>query len=68
MELYERVELLEQAENLISQAIENLEIALKGTSEFNHASSYIIPNLKTWIGNGNPYDTTVRDYIENLEK
>lgn len=68
MEETERFELLEEAEDLISQAIENIEIALRGTRQFNHANSYLIPHLKTWVGNGNPYDTSIRDYIENLEK
>jgi hypothetical protein len=68
MEVTERFELLEEAEGLIFQAIENIQTALKGTAEFTHASFYIIPHLKTWVSNGNPYDTSIRDYIENLEK
>lgn len=68
MELIERVELLEEAESLILQAIENIKIALKGTGEFEHANSYIIPHLKTWIGDGNPYDTSIRNYIENIQE
>jgi hypothetical protein len=68
MEASERFELLEEAEGLIFQAIENIETALRGTGQFNHANSYLIPHLKTWVGNGNPYDTSIRDYIESLEK
>ena len=62
----ERVRLLEEAGDLISTAIENIEIALKGTDNYNHAKSYIIPHLNTWIGNGNPHDTSVYNYIEQL--
>lgn len=68
MEVTERIELLEEAENMIFEAIANIETALHKTSEFNHANSYLIPHLKTWVGNGNPYDTSIRDYIEKLEK
>jgi hypothetical protein len=68
MEVAKRFELLEEAEELISQAINNIQIALKGTGEFDHANSYIIPHLKNWVGDGNPYDTSIRNYIENLEK
>jgi len=63
----ERIQLLNEAGDLISQAIENIKQALRGTPEYNHASAYIIPHLQTWIGNGNPYDKSVYSYIDNLE-
>lgn len=68
MKISERIESLEQAEALIEEAIYLIENAVSGTSEEAHARSYIIPHLKTWIGQGNPYDTSIPDYIENLLK
>ena len=67
MENYERIEKLEEAESLISEAIDLIVESLRGTKNYNHENSYIIPHLKTWIGMGNPYDTSIGDYIEMLE-
>ena len=68
MELSDRIDLLNEAGDLIAQAIGNIEEALKGTSEEAHARAYIIPHLSTWIGNGNRYDVDVYKYIEHLER
>jgi hypothetical protein len=67
MENYERIEKLEEAESLINEAIDLIVESLSGTKHYDHANSYIIPHLKTWIGLGNPYDTSIGDYIEMLE-
>ena len=63
-----RIQLLEQAGDLIAEAISKIEEALDGTSEEAHARAYIIPHLSTWIGNGNRYDVDVYKYIEHLER
>jgi hypothetical protein len=62
----ERIELLENAEQLIAEAIANIEEALYGTDNENLANAYIIPHLNTWIGNGNPYDKSIDKYIDDL--
>jgi hypothetical protein len=66
METPDRVQMLEEASDLIATAIELIKEALKGTSEQSHANTYIIPHLNTWIGNGNPYDKSIDKYIESL--
>lgn len=68
MDINERIEMLEEAAEDIAQAIEKIEYALSGTSQENHADAYIIPHLKTWIGNGNPYDKDIYEYIESLRE
>lgn len=67
MENYERIEKLGEAESLISDAIDLIVESLRGTKNYDHANSYIIPHLKTWIGMGNPNDTSIGNYIEMLE-
>lgn len=62
-----RIQLLEEAGDLIAEAIGKIDEALEGTSHHSHALGYIIPHLNTWIGNGNRYDTDVYKYIEYLK-
>ena len=63
-----RIQLLEQAGDLIAEAISKIEEALDGTSEEAHARAYIIPHLSTWIGNGNSYNVDVYKYAESLRR
>lgn len=68
MEIDEREQLLQEAGQYIAQAVELIREALSDTSQEGHAQAYIIPHLQTWIGEGNPYDTSVYDYIDNLRQ
>lgn len=67
MENTERIELLNEAERLIAEAIGNITTALKGTSQETEANAYIIGHLNSWIGNGNPYDKSIDKYIAGLK-
>ena len=68
MVTFERIEQLEHAQDMISQAIYLIEDALYGTTHEAHAKAYIVPHLRTWIGEGNPHDTSIPDYIDMLRQ
>jgi len=68
MEKIKRIQKLEEAADLIGNAIDLISDALQGTSEESHAAAYIIPHLENWIGNGNPYDKDIFQYIESLQE
>lgn len=64
----ERVGQLREAQGMIEEAIFQIEDALSGTSQESHAKAYLIAHLRTWVGEGSSYDTSIPDYIEALEK
>jgi len=45
----ERIELLEDAYQLLSECIDTIRIAVKGTAEQRRAESYIIGHLQNWL-------------------
>lgn len=47
----ERIELLDQAEELLREAIEAISLATGGTDEEGRADLYIIGHLENWIEN-----------------
>lgn len=68
MDLEDRKVQLEEAKQHIEEGIELIRDAVRGTREESHANAYIIPHLMTWIGEGNPHDTSIPDYIDALEE
>lgn len=66
--LAENIELINEAERLIQDAIFLIEEAVHGTNEQAVCDAYIIPSLATWIGNGNPYDHHTGKIIEALRE
>lgn len=64
-----RVELIEEAQELIRQAIYNIQTALYDTDEVNYYQSYLIRNLRNMIdGEDNPYDANLDSLIKNLQE
>lgn len=62
----DRIELLRQAETELESCIHNIETALRDTPEESHANAYILGHLRTWLGNGNPYDKGIDKYIDEM--
>ena len=63
----ERIELLVEAQDKLSQAISLIEEGLRGTSHERHADAYIIGHLRSWI-DAYGYDMGIQQYIDRLEK
>lgn len=64
----ERVELLEDAQTKINEAIELIREAVYETSFENSSESYLIGHLDNWVNGNNPYDEHIPKIIEELEK
>jgi hypothetical protein len=68
MENYERVEKLEEAQELINKAVNLIHEAFEGKNERSRLDSYICGHLRGWANGGNRYDTTaIPRLIEQLE-
>ena len=72
----ERIDLLEEAADQINEAIDAIELAVRGTEHQASAHAYIIAHLKNWANGSNPYDEhipklidqmTMNDMEENME-
>ena len=58
-ELQERADLLDQAIELIEEAMEKADLALSGTPLQSHYDAYGRYGIDQALGNGNPYDTSL---------
>jgi hypothetical protein len=65
MDKHERVDLLIEAQEKLSQAISLIEEGLKGTPHERHADAYIIGHLRSWI-DAYGYDMGIQQYIDRL--
>ena len=63
----ERIELLIEAQQKLSETVALIEEALKGTSHERHANAYIIGHLNNWI-DGSGYDMGIQQYIDKLQE
>ena len=63
----ERIELLVEAQDKLSQAISLIKEGLRGTSHAAHADAYIIGHLRNWV-DAYGYDMGIQQYIDRLEK
>lgn len=63
----ERIELLIEAQQKLSETVALIEEALKGTSHERHADAYIIGHLNNWI-DGSGYDMGIQQYIDKLQE
>lgn len=69
MTIQDRIELVEEAQELLRQAIHNVELALYDTDEVNYYQAYLIRNLRNMIdGDDNPYDANLNSLIETLQE
>jgi len=62
----ERLYLLDDAQCKLSEAIELIETALKGTKYEAHARAYILGHLKNWIDAHNSYNMGIQQYMDAL--
>lgn len=67
MKTENRIQLLEDAQDLMIEAVKMIEDALQGTEHEAHADAYIISHLNNWI-NSHGYDMGVEQYIEEIAK
>jgi len=63
-----RIDQLEQAQDLIYQAIELIAMAVQDTGTERQAQAYTIAHLDNWASGGNPYDLSIPAIIAYLEK
>ena len=54
----ERIDLLDDAKELINQAIDNIYIAFEGTGERSRLEAYICGHVSGWANWNNPHDDT----------
>jgi len=65
MTISERIEILQEAQDHLSQAIELISTALQDTEHERHADAYIIAHLSNWV-DAQGYDTGIEQYIQEL--
>lgn len=72
MDSAKRIEALEEARNLIKQAIELIKDAIEDTSIEDRAEAYILPSLKMCLGSGHGYlgsqPCNIDEMIEDIEE
>lgn len=69
MTIQDRIELIEEAQEMLRQAIYNVQSALHDTDEVNYYQAYLVRNLRNMIdGNDNPYDANLEKLIETLQE
>lgn len=61
----ERIEMLQEAQDQLNQAIELISTALQDTEHERHADAYIIAHLSNW-SDAQGYDTGIEQYIQEL--
>jgi hypothetical protein len=64
----ERIEILEEAQAKLEEAIGLIEEALKGSSHQRHAETYIIGHLNNWVDSGNRFDMGIQQYIDKFKE
>lgn len=64
----ERQELIEQAQELIIEAAQLLDQAVKGTSNEANFNAYGKYGINQLLGNGNPYDNSLDTLLEAFEE
>ena len=62
----ERIELLQEAQGKLTEAVDLIEQALKGTTHERHAQTYLIGHLNNWIDSGNRFDMGIQQYIDKI--
>tara|TARA_R110000744_G_scaffold145383_1_gene257982 strand:+ start:783 stop:983 length:201 start_codon:yes stop_codon:yes gene_type:complete len=66
MNQHNRFEKLQEAIELIDEARELVKEALQGTSDYENCKAYGFYGLDQALGNGNKYDTSIYEIMENL--
>ena len=65
MTLQDRINMLEQEQDHLSEAIGLITQALQDTEHERHADAYIIAHLNNWV-DAQGYDTGIQQYIEQI--
>lgn len=68
MDKEERINILYDAMDNLDLAIDNIRVALRGTSFESHANAYIIPHLVSWIYSDNNINMGIQQYIDRLKE
>ena len=68
MDKTERIDILYDAMDNLDLAIDNIRVALRGTSFESHANAYIIPHLVSWINSDNNFNMGIQQYIDRLKE
>ena len=64
-----RIELLEEAQEMLRQVILIVQSAVQKTEHFTYYEAYLIRNLRNMIdGENNPYDANLERLIEMLQE
>lgn len=64
-----RIELLEEAQEMLRQVIYNVQSAVQKTEHFTYYEIYLIRHLRNMIdGESNPYDANLERLIEILQE
>lgn len=63
----DRIEALHDAEHQLNLAIDNIKVALRGTSHEGHANAYIVGHLTSWL-DSDRFNMGIAQYIEKLNE
>jgi len=63
----ERIQMIQEAQELIEQAMQMVDDAVNGTSMEAHYYVYGKYGFNQLMGNGNPYDSSLNTLIEEFE-
>lgn len=68
MNTQDKIQLIEDAQDLLRQALNNIEQALCDSPDTNYYQAYLVRNLGNMInGQDNPYDANLNSLIEALQ-
>jgi hypothetical protein len=68
MDLRDRKQALHEAMDQLDSAIDNIRVALRGTSLEGHANAYIIGHLRSWVDSDNSFNMGIQQYIDRLDE
>jgi len=69
MTIQDRIQLVEEAQELLRQVIYNVEQVLYDRPDTKYYQAYLIRNLRNMIdGDDNPYDANLNSLIETLQE
>ena len=67
MTIENRIELIEEAQELLRQAIYNIQTAVQGSTDSEYEQTYIIRSLRNMIDGGDDsYDTNLDSIIKSI--
>lgn len=68
MDKRERKEMLYEAAEQLNMAMDNIRVALRGTTFERHADAYILGHLQNWLDSYNSIDMGIHQYIDKLDE